>query len=437
MNKIKNYNDFSSTLEKVDFFDKFNEILNKLKNWIGKHYWIYWLLILKKANKLPEGVNVYCPESYASLSDIKEMNSIELKELKESFGEKSEYVPLGSTESTWNVPEVDSVELKENIIDIYKSKIEYLEKKEADPKKPIYMGSQSAFIWGASGVGKTEILNQVSRELDIAIITIHLSQRDPSDFKGVPYTEFLGKTKVVNQKDQQNEREQKRTKWALPAVFPRTNGKNKKGGILFFDELNTAHSSILDASLPFIQTGKIGTSYVLPDHWIIIAAGNRKEDVQKKLAMDPILFNRFQHITYVPIAKNTVDYFKSKNINPDIISFLSDEKYQKYLHRKHKYNKDPNWTSPRRWEEASDDDYFERGEDWNKELSKKQLKEIYWDHLGEDTARVFADYVEEKNIERRKIREENAKKMKEKMSKNKNKPDEEEKEKDLDMELKK
>jgi Cdc6-like AAA superfamily ATPase len=42
------------------------------------------------------------------------------------------------------------------------------------------------FIFGAPGIGKTEIVSQVCEELNIELLTVDLQFMDPADFLGVP-----------------------------------------------------------------------------------------------------------------------------------------------------------------------------------------------------------------------------------------------------------
>ena len=72
-------------------------------------------------------------------------------------------------------------------------------------------------IWGACGVGKSQIVNQVARDRKICFLDVRAVQLDPVDLRGLPRISA----------DQ--------TEWVPPKFLP-------KGGegILFLDELTSA-----------------------------------------------------------------------------------------------------------------------------------------------------------------------------------------------------
>ena len=72
-------------------------------------------------------------------------------------------------------------------------------------------------IWGACGVGKSQIVAQVARDLGIAFLDVRAVQLDPVDLRGLPRIKA----------DQ--------TEWVPPKFLP-----NEGKGILFLDELTSA-----------------------------------------------------------------------------------------------------------------------------------------------------------------------------------------------------
>ena len=59
-------------------------------------------------------------------------------------------------------------------------------------------------IWGAPGVGKSQLVAQLAERHDVPLIDIRLSQMEPSDLRGIPF------------------RVDDRVEWALPAMLPST-----------------------------------------------------------------------------------------------------------------------------------------------------------------------------------------------------------------------
>jgi AAA domain (dynein-related subfamily) len=128
-----------------------------------------------------------------------------------------------------------------------------------------------AFLWGPSGIGKSEVVEQTAAAHDIALLDVRLSLWDPTDLKGFPVVK--GKT----------------VSWVPPDALP-TAGK----GILFLDELNLAKHATQAAAYQLILDRKLG-NYTLPDGWTVVAAGNRSEDRANVHAMPAPLANRFRH----------------------------------------------------------------------------------------------------------------------------------------------
>ena len=66
-------------------------------------------------------------------------------------------------------------------------------------------------------------------------------------------------------------------------------------GILFLDELNMAPPVMQGVAQQLILDRKIG-SYKVPEGWLILSAGNRKEDRASVFEMPSPSANRFIHI---------------------------------------------------------------------------------------------------------------------------------------------
>lgn len=252
------------------------------------------------------------------------------------------------------------------------------------------------FIWGAPGIGKTDITHQLAKELDIQIQVWTLSTLDPTDLKGVPFI-----VKIMDALFP------KRTQNAIPSVLPKSNwnGRNDKGGILFLDEFNRAIPPVHNACLSLIANGRIDR-YKLPSKWFIVVAGNKLSDLANLAGteMSAEMQNRFMHINLVPTVDDWSKHFTKDGkvvpkMNPDLIEFLSFMK--DYFHRMSDdpevLTKSPAFATPRKWADASKNHYYEVDGDWNNKLSYNDLVRIYTKSVGREAAIVFAGYVDMKN----------------------------------------
>jgi hypothetical protein len=312
-------------------------------------------------------------------------------------GEADRYAPLdfptekdAGGEPIETVRNVDVDKLKSRIERVYKmnalrasrhGKEDYADSSQFQRKK-----THALFIWGAPGIGKTEILHEVAKKLDLFVQEWHLATIEPTDFRGVPKVENI--YKHLGDTDPKNER----TVSKLPAIFPTSDG-NGNGGIMFFDELNRAPAMVLSASLSLALSGKHG-EYRLPPRWIVIAAGNRPEDIadRSKLTDDPILWNRFAHVNFSPKVTDWVKWaITNPEMNPDLIAFLQFNK--QFYHRYEVESKRQNWPSPRTWGMASEVEYDLRGRNWENTLPIQTVKEIYMDAVGRDAALYYTEYL--------------------------------------------
>jgi MoxR-like ATPase len=127
-------------------------------------------------------------------------------------------------------------------------------------------------IWGACGVGKSQIVSQVASDLDYDFLHVRAVQLDPVDLRSLP--------RIAEGK----------TEWVPPKFLP-TPGK----GILFHDELTTAPQMTQAGCYHSVLDRKLG-EYLLPDGWVVIAAGNPALELGVHFAMSLPLRKRFVHL---------------------------------------------------------------------------------------------------------------------------------------------
>lgn len=132
------------------------------------------------------------------------------------------------------------------------------------------------FLWGPPGVGKSDGVAQIARDMKMELRDVRMSMLDPIDLKGFPTIDTA----------------KKQMKW-LPADFLPTKGK----GILFLDEMNSAPQSVQASGYQLVLNRRSG-DYKLPDGWAVLAAGNRAGDRSVVHAMPAALANRFVHLDY-------------------------------------------------------------------------------------------------------------------------------------------
>jgi hypothetical protein len=172
---------------------------------------------------------------------------------------------------------------------------------------------RAAFIWGAVGVGKSELVAGMAKEEKIGLIDFRMAMRDPTDIKGFPMPDAKKKTMVFYRDDE------------LP-----TSGE----GILFLDELNSAMPATQAAGMQLTLTGRIG-DYTLPPGWSIVAAGNRETDRSIVNRMPAALSNRFIHIDYEVNVADWCSWALENGVSDKLVAFI---RFRPHLLHKPDYN---------------------------------------------------------------------------------------------------
>ena len=185
----------------------------------------------------------------------------------------------------------------------------------------------SVMMWGAPGIGKSSIVQQLSGEFDMGLKDVRLSQLAPSDLRGLPVPD----------------QEERLSRWYPPEFLPRSGA-----GILFLDELNMAPPTMQGIAQQLILDREVG-SYSVPEGWYIWAAGNRKEDRASVFEMPSPVANRFIHLQVEPEYEAFQSYALEAQLHEQVQAFLAFRPELLFS-----MNSDaPAWPSPRSWEMAS------------------------------------------------------------------------------------
>jgi len=161
----------------------------------------------------------------------------------------------------------------------------------------------SFMLWGATGVGKSESVRQLAEELNAELRDIRLCQKQPTDIGGLPALDH----------------ESKQTVFYPPAFLaPRSDGKPV---ILFFDEISLAPDDTRSAVLGILEERRQG-NVEIPDNWIIVAAGNRPEDLANARGLGAAANRRVLHIVIEPQFEATLAHFMKIGVVPEVLAFL-------------------------------------------------------------------------------------------------------------------
>jgi hypothetical protein len=170
------------------------------------------------------------------------------------------------------------------------------------------------FLWGPPGIGKSEVVADITKDLGGFMIDLRLGQMDPTDIRGIPfYNKELGKMD-----------------WAPPIDLPDAELASQYPVIvLFMDEMNSAAPSVQAAAYQLVLNRRIG-KYVLPDNVVMIAAGNRESDKGVTYRMPTPLSNRFVHTEMKVDFPSWQEWAVKNQIHKDVVGYLTFAKQDLY-----------------------------------------------------------------------------------------------------------
>ena len=196
----------------------------------------------------------------------------------------------------------------------------------------------SVMLWGAPGVGKSQGVRQIAKNLEkslnlpVNVIDVRLLLFNPIDLRGIP----------VADKESQN------AIWLRPKIFQMEDSGCIN--ILFLDEISAAPQSVQAAAYQITLDRKVG-EHALPDNCIVIAAGNRVSDKSVAVKMPKALANRLLHIEIEGDYDSWKEWAIKNNINGKVLGFIGFKPDR--LFGFDTSNDDVAFPTPRSWEMVS------------------------------------------------------------------------------------
>ena len=158
-------------------------------------------------------------------------------------------------------------------------------------------------VIGKSGIGKTESISALAKELNIGFVELRLSHYQESDLVGLP---FIGDGK---------------TKHAVTDLLPDSNDKGQ--GILLLDEVTSSVKSMRSAVYQLMDSSRKLGQYKLPEKWLIVCCGNGPDDGGDFRGIEPALMSRGMCMR----VEEDIDAWKAwairKGIHPTVVAYLS------------------------------------------------------------------------------------------------------------------
>lgn len=235
-------------------------------------------------------------------------------------------------------------------------------------------------LLGSPGIGKTQIMEQISRECGIGLVSYTITHHTRQSAIGLP---FISRKKY-------GDREYAVTEYTMSeivaAVYEKMEQTGLSEGILFLDEINCVSETLAPAMLQFLQCKSFG-NHKIPQGWIIVAAGNPPEYNKSVREFDVVTMDRVKKIEVEPDFEVWKEYAYGQGLHGAVVSYLNTRKQNFYQMETTVDGR--NFATPRGWEDLSNliQIYEKLGKTVDREVA---VQYIQFPRIAKD----FANYLE-------------------------------------------
>jgi len=173
-----------------------------------------------------------------------------------------------------------------------------------DTLKSLNKQQRTVCIEGSPGGGKTTIVHQVAKELNIPCVELHMPTMLVEDF-GILYPDKDGTDSLT---------------YRLPEWFPQE-GKAPDKGILLFDDRNQAGADLQKVLANICQARSLH-GHKLPSGWQVISTGNRQSD---RAGANRVLSHLRNRETVIDLDTHLDDWSSwaiERGVATEVVSFI-------------------------------------------------------------------------------------------------------------------
>lgn len=191
------------------------------------------------------------------------------------------------------------------------------------------------FGLGKGGIGKTESIEALAKQMNIGYIDIRLLLYAETDLKGIPYPDATHTTTI----------------WLQNNILPRVD-RDGRYGILVLDEITSVQRSIRTAAYQLLNERRLG-EYTLPDGWLVVCLGNGEDDGGDFQGMEANFVNRCSMFNVIPEIDTWKAWALKNNINYLVTAYVSWRPSDLHTYDPESET-DVLFASPRSWKAVSD-----------------------------------------------------------------------------------
>ena len=178
-------------------------------------------------------------------------------------------------------------------------------------------------LMGPPGIGKTQIMEQIARELGVGLVAYTITHHTRQSAIGLPFIrekEYSGQTYSVTEYTMSE---------IIASIYACMEKTGKKRGILFLDEINCVSETLAPVMLQLLQDKTFGNQKLPPD-WLIVAAGNPPEYNRSVHDFDFVTLDRVRKIDIEADLDVFKGYARARHMHPFILSNIEHRPQNKY-----------------------------------------------------------------------------------------------------------
>lgn len=191
------------------------------------------------------------------------------------------------------------------------------------------------FGLGKGGIGKTESIEEMAKELGIGYVDIRLLLYSETDLKGIPFPN----------EDHTN------AIWLQNDILP-VESRDGVKGILVLDEITSCSKSLRTAAYQLLNERRLG-QYSLPPEWMVVCLGNGEEDGGDFEGMEGNFVNRCSLYNVLPNDKVWVRWAVNHDVNPMVTAYIQWKPADLHTYKDNGDYDDMLFASPRSWTAVS------------------------------------------------------------------------------------
>ncbi len=235
-------------------------------------------------------------------------------------------------------------------------------------------------LLGSPGIGKTQIMEQISKECGIGLVAYTITHHTRQSAIGLPFIsqkQYHGQEFAVTEYTMSE---------IVAAVYEKMEQTGLSEGILFLDEINCVSETLAPAMLQFLQCKSFG-NHKIPHGWIIVAAGNPPEYNKSVREFDVVTMDRVKKIEVEADFGVWKEYAYEQGLHGAVISYLNTKKQNFYQMETTVDGR--NFATPRGWEDLSNliQVYEKLGKSVDREVAAQYIQ---FPKIAKD----FANYLE-------------------------------------------